>query len=97
MVIDIQASNNKDVIGSNVIELGKEEKNINSSVGKSTKDVFDKTILVGKNNRTKSFAKYLNKKIEFIPDNRKDYSEKIEKLSNKYDWIFLENDVTENY
>ena len=27
MVIDIQASNNKDVIGSNVIELGKEEKN----------------------------------------------------------------------
>lgn len=27
MVNDIQASNNKDVIGSNVIELGKEEKN----------------------------------------------------------------------
>ena len=27
MVIDIQASNNKDVIGSNVIELGEEEKN----------------------------------------------------------------------
>ena len=27
MVIDIQASNNKDLIGSNVIELGKEEKN----------------------------------------------------------------------
>ena len=27
MVIDIQASNNKDVIDSNIIELGKEEKN----------------------------------------------------------------------
>jgi len=80
-----------------LVELGSEETLINSKVGKLTEGVFNKIILVGINDRTKSFAKNLKDKPEFISDTRKDYFEKIEKLSNKYDWIFLENDVTENY
>lgn len=80
-----------------LVELGNKEITINSEVGKLINNVFDKIILVGTNNRTKAFAKYLKNKPEYIPDDRKDYFEKIEELSKKYDWIFLENDITENY
>lgn len=80
-----------------LVELGEKESDINYSLGKLSINVFDKIILVGTNNRTKSLAKGLDIETEFIPDTRNDYFRKIEDLSKKYDWIFLENDVTENY
>jgi UDP-N-acetylmuramoyl-tripeptide--D-alanyl-D-alanine ligase len=80
-----------------LVELGEKETSINSSIGKLSNSIFDKIVLVGNNNRTKSFAAGLKEKPEFIPDTRKDYFGNIEELSKEYDWIFLENDVTENY
>lgn len=87
----------KVLITPGLVELGNKEIIINSKIGKLTNNVFDKTILVGINNRTKAFAKYLKNNPKFIPDDRKHYFEKIDDLSKKYDWIFLENDITENY
>lgn len=87
----------KVLITPGLVELGEKESEINYSVGKLVDGIFDNIILVGDNNRTRSFAKGLKTKAEIISDTRKDYFAKIEELSNKYDWIFLENDVTENY
>lgn len=80
-----------------IVELGNLETEIHENLGRLSQNVFDKIILVGENNRTKSFARGLDQVHEFIEDSRKEYFETIEKLKRKYDWIFLENDVTENY
>jgi UDP-N-acetylmuramoyl-tripeptide--D-alanyl-D-alanine ligase len=87
----------KTLVTPGLVELGNKEEEINSYIGLYSEGVFDKTILVGNNPRTRAFAKKMKVKPEFISDTRKDYFEKIEELSKKYDWIFLENDVTENY
>lgn len=80
-----------------LVELGTEEELINSTIGKLAYKAFDKIILVGKNKRTIAFSKYFGSKPTYIDDTRKDYFETIESLKDKYDWIFLENDVTQNY
>ncbi len=80
-----------------IVELGSLERGAHENLGKLSRNVFDKVILVGENNRTKSFAKGLETNYDFINDNRKEYFEKIEGLKKNFDWIFLENDVTENY
>jgi UDP-N-acetylmuramoyl-tripeptide--D-alanyl-D-alanine ligase len=80
-----------------IVELGSLEKEVHENLGKLSQNVFHKAILIGENNRTKSFAKGFTKNYIFIDDNRKDYFEKIEELKKVYDWIFLENDVTQNY
>src|SRR5258708_2315027 len=80
-----------------IVELGSLENEVHKNLGSLSQNIFDKVILVGENNRTKSLAKGLEKKYEFINDNRKEYFNKIEELKKVYDWIFLENDVTENY
>ena len=80
-----------------LVELGRETAKIHQRLGKESIGIFDKIILVGKNNRTKSFATGVKEKTLFIRDSRADYKNTIEKLKDKYDWVFLENDVTENY
>lgn len=87
----------KVLITPGLVELGKYESAINANLGQLSRNIFDKIILVGENNRTRSFAQGLTIEPDFIRDTRKDYFEKIEDLSKTYDWIFLENDVTENY
>ncbi|MEK7472849.1 MAG: UDP-N-acetylmuramoyl-tripeptide--D-alanyl-D-alanine ligase [Patescibacteria group bacterium] len=80
-----------------LVELGKNEESINNKVGIKADIVFDKIILVGKNSRTIAFSKDFRSKPIFIKDSRKDYFETIERLKSEFDWIFLENDVTQNY
>lgn len=80
-----------------LVELGKDEELINNKIGMLADKAFDKIILVGKNTRTRAFSKNFKLKPEFINDTRKDYFETIEKLKSEFDWIFLENDITQNY
>ncbi|HEX6977313.1 MAG TPA: UDP-N-acetylmuramoyl-tripeptide--D-alanyl-D-alanine ligase [Patescibacteria group bacterium] len=82
-----------------LVELGEMEKQTHIDLGVYAQNIFDKIVLVGKNNRTVSFSKGLNneKIVEFIEDNREDYFNTINKLKKEFDWIFLENDVTQNY
>jgi UDP-N-acetylmuramoyl-tripeptide--D-alanyl-D-alanine ligase len=79
-----------------LVELGELETKIHKELGSESRGVFDKIILVGVNNRTKSFSEGIEN-YEFIGDNRKEYFEKVEELKKKFNWIFLENDLTENY
>lgn len=87
----------KALVTPGLVELGELEKEIHLELGRFSRGVFDKVILVGKNNRTKFLAEGLGENCEFINDTREEYFKKIEELKGKYDWIFLENDVTENY
>ncbi len=82
-----------------LVELGEMEKETHTNLGINAQGVFDKIVLVGKNNRTMSFAKGLEnpKIVEFIPDTREAYFEAINKLKRDFDWIFLENDLSQNY
>ncbi len=80
-----------------IVELGSLEKITHENLGKEAQGVFDKIILVGKNDRTNSFASGLDNNYKFIEDTRAQYSETIEKLKKDYEWIFLENDLTQNY
>lgn len=80
-----------------IVELGKLEAKSHEELGRLSREIFDKVVLVGKNNRTKSFAKGLARNFEFINDSREEYFKKLEWLKKEFNWIFLENDVTENY
>jgi UDP-N-acetylmuramoyl-tripeptide--D-alanyl-D-alanine ligase len=87
----------KALVTPGLVELGKLEKQIHLDLGKKAKGVFNKVILVGENARTKSFASGVHENFEFINDTRENYSTKLEEIKEKYDWIFLENDLTQNY
>lgn len=82
-----------------LVELGEKEMKVHKELGKLSENIFEKIVLVGKNTRTKYFAQSISmkSKIEFIADERVTYSNKIKELIPLFDWIFLENDVTENY
>ncbi len=80
-----------------IVELGVLESEVHKNLGVLSQNVFDKIILVGKNKRTNSFFEGLNGKAEFINDERSEYFKKIEEFKKTYNWIFLENDVTQNY
>lgn len=90
-------SGKKALLTPGLVELGYKEIDVNRQIGDVANRAFDKVILVGNNKRTKAFAKSLTRKPEFINDSRKEYTEKINALKDSYDWIFLENDLTQNY
>lgn len=87
----------KILITPGLVELGNFEKKIHFKLGQKSKKVFDKVILVGRNNRTLAFSDGLKESVEFIEDSRADYFKKISEAKDKFDWVFLENDITENY
>jgi len=91
-------SGKKALITPGIIELGQQSKVVHKQLGQLIKPTFDHIILVGKNHRTQQLAKSINspKKTVFIPNN-KNLQSLIEKLSQKYDWILLENDLPDNY
>ena len=92
-------SGKKVLVTPGLVELGNEEKKMHFRLGQKSKGVFDKIILVGHTNRTRTFAKGFNiaSRISYIKDTRKDYIETLKNLMGKYNWIFLENDITQNY
>ena len=82
-----------------LVELGAKSSQFHEELGKSARGVFDEVILVGKNKRTLAFQNGLGKNahVEFIKDTREEYANKINELKENFNWVFLENDVTENY
>lgn len=91
-------SGTKAIVTPGIVELGRDGVRIHEELGEVSRQSFDHAVLVGKNERTKAFAKKFGEnKCSFINDNREEYFETIQKLKEKYSWIFLENDVTENY
>lgn len=82
-----------------LVELGSETKKIHYGLGKKAAKVFNKVILVGKNTKTSSFAKgFANRKnIKYIKDTREDYFKVLKELKGNSYWVFLENDITQNY
>jgi UDP-N-acetylmuramoyl-tripeptide--D-alanyl-D-alanine ligase len=93
-------SGKKALVTPGIVELGKEEAQIHNELGVKARGIFDQIILVGRNQKTKNLEEGLGKdeKVEYINDNREEYNRAIESLIlKKIDWVFLENDVTENY
>lgn len=80
-----------------IVEMGSLEGKTHEILGREAFGVFQKIILVGRNKKTLSLAKGLGNNYEFIEDTRESYFSKIEEFKRKYDWIFLENDLTQNY
>ena len=95
----------KCVLGSKVlvtpglVELGDKEVKVHIDLGTKSRGVFDQIVLVGRTHRTNSLARGVGKStaISYIGDQRNSYTQMVEKLSNEFDWIFLENDLTQNY
>jgi UDP-N-acetylmuramoyl-tripeptide--D-alanyl-D-alanine ligase len=89
----------KVLITPGIVELGTETKNAHKELGKKLKNVFDEVIFVGKNERTESLFEGIgeNQNVKFIADTREEYRKTLDESANKFDWIFLENDVTQNY
>ena len=79
-----------------IIELGEKTEEVHKTLGRLASGVFDKYILVGKSERTKNFEKGLVNKsdVEYI-DNDANLWPIINNLSKSYDWILLENDLTD--
>ncbi len=88
----------KVLITPGIVELGSAEFDAHQEIGKNLNGAFDKIILVGENNRTRALKSTItDKNVLIINDTRKEYQEILNNLIGKYDWIFLENDVTQNY
>lgn len=84
-----------------IVELGKETKSVHQILGKMAGEVFDEVVLVGESDRTRSLQVGIGRskkktKMWFL-ENFADYWSTVEKLSRKYKWIVLENDLPENY
>ncbi len=92
-------SGKKVLVTPGIVEQGEYENEVHERLGKLAAEVFDKIILVGKSSRTESLASGIKdkNKYEFIEDKKTIYQSKIAELSQKYDWLFLENDLTQNY
>lgn len=91
-------SGSKVLVTPGIVELGKLSKKTHKNLGGQVRDVFDKIVLVGRNSRTHAMAQNIpQNKFSIIDDTREAYSSEVANLVGKYDWIFLENDVTQNY
>ena len=87
----------KVIITPGIIELGQKTAAVHQKLGALSSSVFDEFILVGKSERTLNFAKSLKKtQVTFI-ENSTNLWPLIDKLSQKYDWILLENDLPDVY
>ena len=81
-----------------IVELGSQTATVHRKIGKLASSVFDQIILVGRSDRTKNLEEGINQtnKIIYI-ENSTNLWPLITKLSQKYDWILLENDLPDNY
>ena len=84
-----------------IVELGKLTKSIHQRLGRIVGDMFDEVVLVGESERTRSLQVGIGKaraktKVWFMEE-FSNYWPTVYKLSEKYDWVVLENDLPENY
>lgn len=88
----------KVIITPGVIELGSLTKDFHLNIGKKIDNVFDRVFLVGTSDRTRYIQQGMSKKSKstFL-ENNVDIWRLCQELSQKYDWILIENDLPENY
>jgi len=91
----------KALVTPGIVELGRETKSVHQIVGKRAGEVFDEIVLVKESEMTRSLQVGLGRakkrnKVWFLEDFAK-YWLTVQKLSEKYDWVVLENDLPENY
>ncbi len=84
-----------------IVELGKLTRSVHQRLGRIAGEVFDEVVMVGESDRTRSLQVGIGKakaktKVWFLEDFSL-YWPTVNKLSEKYDWIVLENDLPENY
>lgn len=86
----------KAIITPGIIELGNRTAEVHKQLGELADGVFDKYILVGRSERTMSFESGLKdrKKIEYV-SNSTNLWPIITKMAESFDWILLENDLTD--
>lgn len=81
-----------------IIELGEKTSQIHQKLGQLSGSIFDKIILVGHSERTKNLEIGIdNSNIVSFIENDTNLWPIIENLSQKYDWILLENDLPDTF
>jgi UDP-N-acetylmuramoyl-tripeptide--D-alanyl-D-alanine ligase len=102
VMLDLEQLDGKKVlITPGIIELGKETEPVHYHLGEQAAKVFDTIYLVGKSERTTSFFQGIKSirpdlSVVFL-ENSENLWPLIHELSEKYDWILLENDLPDNY
>lgn len=88
----------KALITPGIIELGDHTRAIHEKIGREAAKVFDRIILVGRNERTENLAHGIGQKvkIDHLPNNSSVWPT-IDALAKTYDWILLENDLPDNF
>lgn len=88
----------KVIITPGVVELGPLTKDFHLNIGNKIGSVFDHAFLVGTSDRTKYIQQGIGKKFKstFLENNINVWN-LCQELSQKYDWILIENDLPENY
>ncbi len=91
-------SGRKALITPGIVELGNKTEEVHQKLGELVSEVFDEVYLVGKSERTLALADGMNKrtKYSFIENNANLWS-LVYGLAKQYDWILLENDLTDIY
>lgn len=90
----------KVLITSGIIELGSATASIHQKLGRLASDIFDQIIFVGTTEMTTNFEKGLSRKNKIQVSYLKNSTNLwpiIEELSQKADWILLENDLPDSF
>ncbi len=96
-------SGKKALITPGIVELGSRVGDIHQKIGQLSASTFDTIVLVGQSTRTKNLkiginsSQAKNKPKVITLDNFDQYWSTIKKLSQKHQWILLENDLPDNY
>lgn len=92
----------KALVTPGLVELGEITGKVHHQLGQIIASTFDEIVLVGKSERTRAlcegFIKFKFKGQYSLIDPGLDlYWQAVEVLTNKYDWVLLENDLPEQY
>lgn len=88
----------KAIITPGIVELGNKTYEVHKNLGHHLSGVFDLVYLVGESDRTKAIAEGLgNTTPYFLIKNSANLWEVVNKLSKDFDWILIENDLTDIY
>lgn len=99
LISDIkQLEGKKVIITPGIVELGHKTAEVHNKLGHLISEVFDLVYLVDESERTKGIIQGLEKKTPYVViKNGSDIWKTIDKLASDFDWIVIENDLTDIY